>query len=135
MKIVYNDIIYDIWIPSAVNPLYLKYDGKRYWISGMTPEKIFSKKLYTELMKRVRYNAYLLKGKTYSIKSKSSDKIYNVIYSKGEYTCECLGYKYHKNCWHIDRVKSGIVKESYKTLNTKIEIPRLELENVYKPFH
>ena len=46
----------------------------------------------------------------FKIKSKSDpDKIYTVEYDGGkEFACECKGFTYTGNCWHINKIKEEL---------------------------
>lgn len=43
--------------------------------------------------------------KIHYVSSRKHDKVYQVnIWANGYATCECLGYKYHTKCRHIDLI-------------------------------
>ena len=48
---------------------------------------------------------------TRSFKVKSKGKVYQVIYSKGNYSCNCMGFSFRKTCKHAVAVEQHIEKK------------------------
>jgi len=48
------------------------------------------------------------KSPTFTIKSKSADKLHKIKIAKGNVKCSCLGFRYRKSCHHVNKFKAGV---------------------------
>ena len=88
------------------------HSGKTYIVAGCMIE-VPDETTFADMHKYVTYERPKIPNSTDTWKVKSSSgSTYTVVkLDNGEYTCTCIGFKYHRKCKHIRQVKNQFRKD------------------------